>query len=280
MQAENRRTRRVIPAVDKQRLVDAYNDPQRDYVEVAASLNIPRGTAWSIIRRYQRDGQVIVARRGGRRPRLVDEEMCEAIVNIVEENTAFTLEQINAELRRRLPIKPQVSLTSLHRALCGQLITLKKLESVPAERDRPDVVDAREIHAEWFILNIDEVIYIDESGFNLWTSRTRGRALRGERAVRIVGGRTGPNFTLLLAVSNRRGFVHHTMHQGGVDIARFNMFLNEASNAAGDGPITFILDNAPCHRRAEEANLREHHEVRYLPAYSPFLNIAENCFAA
>ena len=232
------------------------------------------------IRRYQRDGEVVIGRRGGRRPCLVDEEMRETLVRIVEENAAFTLQQINAELRRRLPTKPQVSIASLHRALKFQLITLKKMENVPQERNRDDVVEARKEHAEWFVTNVEEIIYIDESGFNLWTARTRGRALRGDRAVRIVGGRTGENFTMIIAVSSIRGLIHHDMLQGGVDITRFNNFLTETSNAAGAQPVTFIFDNAPCHRRAHEAAINQQHEVLYLPAYSPFLNIAENCFAA
>lgn len=275
-----RRTRRVISAVDKERIVDAFHDPHMDYVEVAAALNIPRGTAWSIIRRCQRDGEVIVRRRGGRRPCLVSADMRAALVDIIVEHPAFTLNQVNAELRHRLPTTPHLSIATLHRALKLQLITLKKLEHVPEERNRDDVVDARRQHAEWFVTNVDEVVYIDESGFNLWTARTRGRAPRGDRAVRIVGGRSGPNFTLLLAVSSQRGLIHHTMREGGVDMVRFNTFLSEASTAAGDGRITFLFDNAPCHRRAGEAVVHAHHVIRYLPAYSPFLNVAENCFAA
>ena len=106
--------RRAISALNTQRLVDTFNDHHNDYQELAHSLNIPRGIAWSIIRRYQRDGEVIVGRRGGRiRPRLADEEMAIAILAIVEDNPAFKLAQINAELRRQLPTKPHVSVASL-----------------------------------------------------------------------------------------------------------------------------------------------------------------------
>ena len=66
--------RRSISLLDKQRIVDAYNNPNADYVEVAAALDIPRGTAWSIVRRYLEDGEVVVRRGGGRRP-VAREEM-------------------------------------------------------------------------------------------------------------------------------------------------------------------------------------------------------------
>ena len=51
--------------------------------------------------------------------------------------------------------------------------------------------------------------------------------------------------------------------------------------AAGDNvQLTYLLDNASCHRRAAEAMIPGHHAVRHLPAYSPFFNICENAFSA
>ena len=58
-----------------------------------------------------------------------------------------------------------------------------------------------------------ELIYVDESGFNLWTARTRGRARRGARAVRVVNGQRGANFTLILAVSSQRGVIYSDFFQ-------------------------------------------------------------------
>ena len=50
--------------------------------------------------------------------------------------------------------------------------------------------------------------------------------------------------------------------------------------AAGDNvQLTYLLDNASCHRLAAEAVIPGHHVVRYLSAYSPFLNICENAFS-
>ena len=46
--------------------------------------------------------------------------------------------------------------------------------NVPAERNRDDVKMARRLYAEWLLDNQSELIYIDESGFYLWTSRTKG----------------------------------------------------------------------------------------------------------
>jgi hypothetical protein len=69
-------------------------------------------------------------------------------------------------------------------------------------------------------------------------------------------------------------------YAGGTNAERFNIWLRQASEAAGQGVVTFVLDNASCHRRWRECHLPDNHVVRFLPAYSPYLNIAENCFSS
>lgn len=272
--------RRTISLVDKQRIVEAYNNPNADYVEVAAALDIPRGTAWSIVKRYLEDGEVVARRRGGGRPQVANQEMIACLVECVEQHPTYTLRQLNEELRLRMPASPPISDTTIHRLLRGQLITMKKLEPTPAERNRVDVKLARKAHAEWLIAEDPHLIYIDESGFNLWTNRTRGRSQRGQRAQRMVGARRCPNFTLILAVSSQRGRVHHSIHNGGTNADNFNAFLTQLlQHVQPNEVVTILLDNAPCHRRAEEIIAQHNVSLRYLPAYSPFLNIAENCFS-
>ena len=116
----------------------------------------------------------------------------------------------------------------------------------------------------------------------MWQKRTRGWAKRGERAVRVVQGRRGNNFTMTFAVCPTRGLVHHQLDEGGMNGDRFERFienlcaqvqLNENEQCA------IILDNASPHRRIRDMNLPDGFEFRFLPPYSPFLNIAENAFS-
>ena len=167
--------------------------------------------------------------------------------------------------------------------LHGQLVKLKKLETIPAQRNRADVKVSRREFAEWLndVRNdVDhELIYVDESGFNLHMCRTRGRAVVGNRAVRVVNGQKGPNISCVMAVSATRGVIPHEFRLGGVTGDVFNAFLAEAVKQIGNGMATFILDNAPCHRRARPVALADNHMIRFLPAYSPFLNIVENAWS-
>ena len=105
-----------------------------------------------------------------------------------------------------------------------------------------------------------------------------GRARQGQGALWIVGARKGPHFSLILAVSTWSYSLYDS--QGGTNIKRFNLFMAETSVAAGDNvQLTYLFDNASCHRQAAEAVIPEHHVVRHLPAYLPSLNIWENAFS-
>ena len=103
--------RNRVSAEVKQCIIDAHNNGD-DYQETARLLGVKRGTAYSIVSRHIRLGVVQRPRGGGRRPKL-DQEMKAAAVDIVEESPEFTLEQINAELRTRLPNKPRISIQTL-----------------------------------------------------------------------------------------------------------------------------------------------------------------------
>lgn len=279
--------RAVIPANDKQRIYDAFIRGE-DYLHLAEQLNIKRQTAYSIVRRAEsRDGTVAL-QRGGQRPSKVDDEMRGILRDIVLDHPAFTLQQINTELQRRLPGKPHISRTTLADLLEACLIFIKKLETAPEERNRFSTKQERREYAQW-LLNEGvqkELIFIDEAGVNLHVKRTRGRAPSGQRAVRTVNGRRGPNFTICFAVSNQRGLMHHIYFEGGMTAEKFVRFLEDVSRAVGNVAATFLFDNARSHAHATNPvgengpNLLPQHAVKHLPPYSPMLSCVEHAISA
>ena len=68
------------------------------------------------------------------------------------------------------------------------LYTLKLSRQLPAERNRPEVIQRRQAYAQWFLreANLNHTIFIDECGFNIRTARNHGRSERGDRAYRQV----------------------------------------------------------------------------------------------
>ena len=111
--------RAKITGVDKGRITAAYENHD-NYEETAQVLEISRNTADSIIRRYRRNG-VISKPRGGAHNNKLDDEM----VTVVEEHCEFSLQQMNAELRVRLPNKPRVCDSTIATALNARLVTVK-----------------------------------------------------------------------------------------------------------------------------------------------------------
>ena len=83
-----------------------------------------------------------------------------------------------------------------------------------------------------------------------------------------------------MAISNTRGLIHTEFRDGGTTGAVFINFLEQVSVRLGNMPATFVFDNAPCHRGARNAVLHAQHVLRFLPPYSPLLNIVENAWSA
>ena len=70
-----------------------------------------------------REGRVNERPRGGRNNVRVDNEIRDCINEILNENCLLTLQQINEELRRRLPTKPLVCDGTIGKTMDGMLIS-------------------------------------------------------------------------------------------------------------------------------------------------------------
>ena len=277
--AERRRRMRICQD-DRQRLIHAFEEPDQDYLEIADTLGIKRPTARGIIRRYLQHNRVDERRRGGRNNVRVDDVMKNCLEEIVNENCLLTLRAINSELRRRLPEKPHVHDRTIATHLNGMLFTLKLSQRVSAERNRPDIIERRYQYAQWYLeeANLHHTIFIDECGFNIWTSRSHGRSRRGDRAYRQVCGQRGRNITICLAISAIYGVVHHTIRMGAMTGPLFNEFLVQTAEELNEEETHYLIfDGAPCHRGAE--NPTDDIVTRILPPYSPFLNPVEQAIS-
>ena len=285
--------RAKITNEDRQRLVDAFEDGS-DWQELARQLNIKIESARSIIRVWVREGRVERKPMGGPKRQKATAEMKEAILTLVLQNQFITLRSLNQKLREELPHCPHISDSTVARILDGHLITCKlagKEADIPHERNLPRILVARQQYAQFFTnLGIrDHVIYVDESGYNVFTRRSIGRARRGERVQRQVCGSRGRNVVLILAISPTLGVVHHWLRQMTVTRATFQEYLNELIEKASnllpeDEHCTIIYDGARPHlRMTVPQNFANRFVLRILPAYSPMLNPTEqahSCFKA
>ena len=105
----------------------------------------------------------------------------------------------------------------------------QKVIPQPAERNSADVKAARCAYANWRMQlgPRTKVIYVDETGYNLYIMRTRGRAAVGERAIRTVCGSKGANTSVIAAISDQHadGVIYYEIVKGGVNREKFVDFM-------------------------------------------------------
>ena len=129
-------------------------------------------------------------------------------------------------------------------------------------------------------------VYIDETGYNIWTRRSQGRAPRGIPARRVVHAQRGHNCNVTFAISGKVGLVHHQISFQTVTRERFEGFLADTVRECEDllpenEAVYLIYDNARPHVNAplpEGPNPLI--TVKLLPPYSPFLNSTEMAHSA
>ena len=113
--------------------------------------------------------------------------------------------------------------------------------------------------------------------FNLYTRRTRGRAVVGDCALRQITNSKGPNLNILLAVSLLVGvLLRYSLrcHK----CVMVSTFSGQPGMDIGTRPsVTVVMDNAGVHNKMQLDNLIS---VKKLPAYSPFLNPIKHSFPA
>ena len=175
--------RNRIPVAQRERIVRAFEDEEEDYLFVADTLRVNRSRARGIVARYFREARIRERPRGGRNNVRVDDEMRHCLEEIINENCLLTLTQINRELGRRLPVKPEIHDRTVSRTLDGMLFRVKLARPLPADRNRPDVLNKRVDYATWFMnyAVVRHCVLVDECGYKIWTARSHGRARQGER---------------------------------------------------------------------------------------------------
>ena len=263
---------------DRQRIIECFNNGQ-DFLTLAATLGVKRTTTYSIVRRYNQNGYVLRRPNAGGRRVLLDHEAVDFLIMLIEANPCYTLNEMNNQLRDIFPRQPRVSTMTLSRHLKNELITMKQARNIPQNRNSLEVKEQRVAYANWmFEEGIQKHrIYIDETGFNLYTKRAYGRAPIGERVNRVVSGQRGGNVTVITAISDQVGVLYYEVHLGSVKAETFNEFMASMEAIIEDEDVVILMDNAPCHRGILE--VYPELQLKYLPPHSPFLNPIEECFS-
>lgn len=252
---------RVSP-VDRCRIIDVHRRGG-DLKVLSETLGINIKTVRSIAA-TDRD----TAKTRGGSSKKFGPDVVDALQQIVQENPSFTLEQIKRALKEEMP-NIEVSTSTIDRLLDGHGYSVKLLTQRPVDRNRADVKQLRRRYAQWLQSEGTTLTryYIDETNFNVWCSRSFGRAKRGAPACRLSTSAKGANVNVIACMS-ANGLVHWTIADK-VHWAVLNDFLAEVSRKVSQQEpgiqAVFLFDNAPAHRRAEQAVLAaSDHTVKWL----------------
>ena len=130
------------------------------------------------------------------------------------------------------------------------------------------------------VYGFDNIVYVDESGFEASSCRLRGWGSVGQKVYGDRSGNKRPRTSLIAGKKGRR-LIAPVLFQGSTDAAWFNHWLEKHLFPALDRPSVVVADNARFHKTEPTLVLFENspHVLLFLPSYSPDFNPIENDFA-
>lgn len=142
----------------------------------------------------------------------------------------------------------------------------------------------QKLRHEWRIwldtVDIRNLVFIDETGFNLAMTRKYGRTEGGERANDERPGNKGKNFTLVGAMSEA-GLIAAMTLPGSLDTNSFIVYVEKVLLPVLWFGAIVVMDNLPVHyaEKIEELIKSVGAKVKFLPPYSPDLSPIELCWS-
>lgn len=129
-------------------------------------------------------------------------------------------------------------------------------------------------------LDVEKLVFLDESGINTIMARRSGRCPQGERLVDSAPAGQWRSNTLLAAV-RLDGVIAPMVFDGPVNGDSFAGYIEQSLAPELEPEDIVIMDNLPAHKsqRVTQAIERAGCSLVYLPPYSPDYNPIENMWS-
>ncbi|POM71723.1 Hypothetical protein PHPALM_11668 [Phytophthora palmivora] len=280
---------------ERRRVLDAYH-AGRNWREVARLNGFKRSTAEYLVSH----GRVKDLRRGGAQNVNVTpaiKEVLEGYLNGTDFNVDLSMFTISRHLLDMLYTVKQVS----RRHVCYHYVIVNtnedpvkiKTRIEPTTCNNETNKEKRKQFAEALVEHHrlgNLVIYFNESNYNLYTKRSRGRAKKGKRAIEKLPPTKRANLQIQCAVSSAFGVVAYRTRRGSIKMQDIADFVDELYAAVKDSDvfkhdftgkkIVVVFDNAPAHSQTETlVTTHDDLVLLRLGPYSPMRNPIENCFS-
>jgi putative transposase len=130
------------------------------------------------------------------------------------------------------------------------------------------------------VSGFQNVVYVDESGFDPHTYRPYAWSPRGKKSHGNRWGRGGVR-TNLIAGKRGKEFLAPVLYEGSTSAVWFNQWFKDHLLKELNPSSTIIMDNAAFHKKEEIRAMAKAagHKVLFLPPYSPDFNPIEQDFA-
>lgn len=218
--------------------------------------------------------------------KLNDEHMV-SLMELIEDSADITQNQIKEHFKNNFNLN--ISQPAISNALKKLDITWKSAKVMPPDWNSIAVIEARAKFCNQLSSHMGkELIYVDESSFNLGMSNGRGYAKKGKPAL-ITCSIKKNSLTLIDSLSSERGQLSYTLDNqkalpnNAFNNEKFNYFLLKLSSEIENTNSTVIFfDNSNVHtnisKEVKNTFKSKGIQYSYLPPYSPFLNPIEHYF--
>lgn len=164
----------------------------------------------------------------------------------------------------------------MHRILKKEQFTRKRTVAkyVPKQPSREQVQEYLQV-----LDSDEEIISVDESSVYLESCPLYGYSKKGTRVTKNMRRpMRGNRVTLILAISNKRGVVHHETVKGSCNSKIFAKFVSDIPVQTS---ARVILDNVSFHhsRIVKDAATKNNINFTFIPPYQPDFNPVENAFS-
>ncbi|CEP09474.1 hypothetical protein [Parasitella parasitica] len=263
-------------------------------------------TAYALRDYWNKHGEIAEAKKRGPKPSPdLQEEHVDFILNLIDDWAPTTLAVMREKLMEGFP-GLKVSKTGIYRFIKTRCaLSMKKLELHSERRRDPSTLKARRnVVQQWMddpmIEFESNCVFIDEAGFNMHITRTRGWSIKGTPAINKAPKDCGVNFSTLGAISpegvidisvkkpqyisckkrSSNGAIISEEKLIGTRSDHFRAYVERVMDTLDDLGLTgrnLVMDNATIHHNPETVGEIERRGYRpvFLPPYSPFLNPIE-----
>ena len=246
-------------------------------------LNINKKTAYHLVRQRRIEQR----KRGGYKKKALSDRQIDLLVSWFEQDCQMTLQK--AVEKVMTVFGTSVSTTTVGNYLDGRIISFKKIHREPEGMNNAINKEKR----RQYVLRLcdylregKEVIFIDETNFNLFCKRTKGWARVGDRASVVLPNSREPNLHLIAGITNT-GLINAKTKRGSFKWTDANNWLREIlehyRNQGHDMQnVVVVCDNAPCHSKLEDVMQEEPFvgvNLLRLAPYSCMLNPIEGIWS-